>query len=149
MSVLASVKSNTPATVGGGGVGAALAPGGTGAAGAVNVSLVRIVALLDRAQKALAILRDVGDDLRAESMASGDVAEGLLASFGERMSLEQLTVISGMLIEIADGSQRLVQNGHDAARTALVDNFRVRVAQEALHSLGTDGAYVDSRRLAG
>jgi hypothetical protein len=108
-----------------------------------------MVALLDRAQKALAILRDVGDDLKAQAKATGDVADALLASFGERMSLEQLNVIAGMLIDIADGSQRLVQNGHDECRSALVNNFRVRVAQEALHSLGADGAYVDSRRIAG
>lgn len=125
------------------------APAGTGAAGVANLSMVRMTALLDQAQKALLILQDVGTDLLREANATGDLAEFLTASFGERVSLEQLRVIANMLIQIAEGSLHVVAQGHEAVRAAIVANFQVLVAQEALHSTGADGAYVDSQRRAG
>jgi len=132
------------------GMGTALvAPGGTGAAGAANMSMVRMTALLEQAHKAILILLDVGHDLRGEAEQTGDMAEYLTASFGERTSLEQLRMIANMLIQIADGSLNVVAVGHDAVRSALVANFQVLVAQEQLHATGADGAYVDSQRRAG
>ncbi len=129
--------------------GALAAPGGTGAAGAANLSMVRMAALLEQAQKALLILQDVGNDLRTEVAVTGDMAERLTASFGERMSLEQLGVIANMLTQIAEGSLNLITQGHDAVYTALRANFEVLVRQEALHATGADGAWVDSQRRAG
>lgn len=125
------------------------APGGTGAAGAANLSMVRMTALLDQAHRAILILQEVGVDLQREAAATGDMAEYLTASFGERTSLEQLRAIAAVLIQIAEGSLTVVASGHDAVRAALVANFQVLVAQEALHSTGADGAYVDSQRRAG
>lgn len=129
--------------------GALAVPGGTGAAGAANLSMVRMAALLDQAHKALKILEEVGVDLLREASTTADLAEHLTASFGERTSLEQLRAIAAMLTQIAEGSLNVVGNGHDAVRAALLANFQVLVAQEALHSTGADGAYVDSQRRIG
>lgn len=146
--VAAARGGNTLAPTAGSG-GTLVAPGGTGAAGAANLSMVRMTALLDQAQKALLILQDVGIDLLREASVTEEMANYLTASFGERISLEQLRVIAGLLTQIAEGSLTLVAQGHDAVRAALLANFRVLVAQEALHSTGADGAYVDSQRRAG
>jgi hypothetical protein len=127
--------------------GGALA--GTGAAGAANLSMVRITTLLQQAQQALLILQDVGINLTREATVTGDLADRLTASFGERTSLEELRIIAAILTQVVDGSLQLVARGHDAVRTALVANFQVLVAQEHLHSLGADGAWVDSQRRAG
>ena len=124
-------------------------PGGTGAVGQANQSMVRMTALLEQALKAFLILQDVGVDLRREAIATADMAEHLTASFGERVSLEQLVVIANMLTQIAEGSLTVVANGRDAVNAALVANFQVLIAQEALHSTGADGAYIDSQRRAG
>lgn len=133
----------------GGSVGALAAPAGAGAAGAANISMARMIVLLEQARKALLILQDVGADLMREASVTGEMADALTASFGERTSLEEMRVIAGMLLQIAEGSLSLVARGGDAARTALMANFQVLVAQEQLHALGADGAYVDSRRRAG
>ncbi len=125
------------------------APGGSGAVGTANMSMVRMTALLDQAQKALLILQDVGIDLLREASVTEEMANYLTASFGERISLEQIRVIAQMLTQIAEGSLTLIANGHDAVRSALISNFQVLVAQESLHALGADGAYVDSQRRAG
>lgn len=132
------------------GRGAALAmPGGTGAVGQANLSMVRMATLLEQARKSLLILQDVSSDLRAEVVNTADIAESLTASFGERISLEQLVVIANMLGQIAEGSIGVVAQGGDAVSSALVSNYQVLVAQDALHSLGADGAYVDSQRRLG
>lgn len=124
-------------------------PGGTGAAGQTNLSMVRMTALLEQAHRAILILQDVGIDLLREANATGDLAEYLTASFGERTSLEQIRAIAGVLTQVAEASLTVVANGHDAVRSAIVANFQVLVAQEALHALGADGAYIDSQRRAG
>lgn len=124
-------------------------PAGTGAVGVANLSMVRMAALLEQAQRALKILQDVGIDLMREVTITEDMANYLTASLGERISLEQLRIISQMLTQIVDGSLQLVANGNEAVRAALVANFQVQVAQEALHSTGADGAYIDSQRRAG
>lgn len=132
------------------GVGSAVAtPAGTGAVGSANLSMVRMTALLDQAYKSLLILQDVGIDLLREASVTEEMAHHLTASFGERISLEQIRVIATLLTQIAEGSLTLVAQGHDAVRAALLANFQVLVAQEGLHALGADGAYVDSRRRAG
>ncbi|MFI5938116.1 hypothetical protein [Actinoplanes sp. NPDC051494] len=142
-----ATSATAPAVRNGG--GALAAPAGPGAVGTTNLSMVRMVTLLDQALKALLILQDVGTDLLQETTTTEDLANHLTASFGERISLEQLRVIAGMLTQIAEGSLQIVGNGHDAVRTALLANFQVAVVQEQLHSLGADGAYVDSQRRAG
>lgn len=124
-------------------------PAGTGAVGVANMSLVRMTALLDQAQRALKILEQVGADLLREVTVTEEMANYLTASFGERISLEQLRVIAELLTQIAEGSLGLVGQGHDAVQAALIANFQVLVAQEALHSTGADGAYIDSQRRAG
>lgn len=125
------------------------APSGSGAVGTANVSMVRMTALLNQAHKAILILQDVGIDLLREASVTEEMANHLTASFGERISLEQIRVIAQLLTQIAEGSLTLVANGHDAVRAALVSNFQVQIAQEQLHSLGADGAYIDSQRRAG
>jgi hypothetical protein len=149
------MTSLTPATTPGGVTqqprgGAALAmPAGTGAAGAANLSMVRMGALLQQAHKAVKIFEEVGEELRHEATATAETADSLTASFGERISLEQLLVIANMLTQIAEGTERLIVNGADAVIGALAANFQVLVAQEQLHATGADGAYVDSQRRAG
>ncbi|WP_045740843.1 hypothetical protein [Actinoplanes rectilineatus] len=137
----------TPNTAGPG--TALAAPGGTGAAGAATMSMVRMTALLEQARKALLILQDVGVDLLRESAATKDTADYLTASFGERISLEEIVTIATMLGQIADASLNVVAQGHDSVRAALAANFQVLVVQEQLHALGADGGYVDSQRRAG
>ena len=131
------------------GGGAMAAPAGTGAAGAASVSMVRMVVLLEQALKGLKILEDVGNDLLKEVTVTEEMANYLTASFGERVSLEELKIIAQMLTQIVDGSKRLVLNGAVSVRNATVANFEVRAAQARLHALGADGAYVDSQRRAG
>lgn len=129
--------------------GALVAPGGTGAAGQANLSMARMSALLELAHKAFMTLQDVGDDLRAEVTATADMAEALTASFGERISLEQLVVTANILTQVAEASLAVVAQGRDAVNAALVANLQVRIAQEALHSTGADGSWIDSQRRAG
>ena len=124
-------------------------PGGTGAAGQANQSMIRMAALLEQAHKAFLILQDVGIDLRREAITTAEMADQLTASFGERISLEQLTVMANLLNQIAEGSLTVVAQGRDAVSAALVANYHVLIAQEALHSLGADGGYIDSQRRAG
>lgn len=128
---------------------AVVMPAGTGAAGATNLALVRMAALLQQALKAVKIFEDVGNDLRFEATTAGEVADLLTASLGERTSLEQLGTIADMLLQIAEGTELLISNGKDAVHGALSANFQVLAAQEALHATGADGAYVDSQRRAG
>jgi hypothetical protein len=111
--------------------------------------MTRMTVLLEQAHKALLILQDVGRDLLLQANVTGDMADHLTASLGERTSLEELRVIAAMLTRIADGSLQVVLSGHDSVRVALMANLQVLVAQETLHALGADGAYVDSRRRAG
>lgn len=129
--------------------GALATPDGTGAAGATAISLTRQYLLLDKAWQALKILEDVGIDLYGEVTVTEDMANHLSASYGERISLEQIRVIAGMLTQIAEGSLNLVLNGRDAVQSAVAANLQVRVIQEQLHATGADGAYVDSQRRAG
>ncbi|WP_033338952.1 hypothetical protein [Catenuloplanes japonicus] len=142
------------ANIGGGGIaprsgGAMAMPSGTGAAGAANVSMVRMIVLLGQAVRALDVLEDVGRDLLAEATTTEEMANYLTASFGERISLEEIRIIAQMLTQIVDGSKKLVHKGAESVRAATMANFQVRVAQEQLHSLGADGAWVDSQRRAG
>jgi hypothetical protein len=143
---LSTTSGGTPATTGG---SALAAPDGTGAAGATNLALARMAVLLDQARKAIQLLDEVGTDLLATAAAVEDVGNALGASTGERVSLEEIRVIARMLNEIADGSLALVARGHESTHAAFLANFQVLAAQEALHSLGADGAYVDSQRRAG
>jgi len=132
------------------GGGAALAaPSGTGAVGTTNLSMVRMTTLLEQAQKALLLLQDVGIDLLREASVTEDLANYLTASFGERISLEQVRVIAQLITQIVEASLQVVAQGHDAVRGALLANFQVQITQEQLHALGADGAYVDSQRRAG
>lgn len=124
-------------------------PGGTGAAGQANLSMARMAALLEQAHKAFLILQDVGADLRAETIATADMAEALTASFGERISLEQLVVTANILTQVAEASLTVVAQGRDAVNGALVANYQVLIAQEALHSTGADGRWIDSQRRMG
>lgn len=127
------------------GGGSLAMPGGSTAAAQANFSMVRMTTLLEQARKALLILQDVSTDLRSEVVSTADIAEALTASFGERVSLEQLVVIANMLGQIAEGSIGVVVQGHDAVSSALHSNFQVLVAQDALNSLGADGGYVSRR----
>ena len=145
---LAPTSGHSAVTRAGGG-GAVAAPGGTGAVGAANLSMARMTALFEQAEKAILILQDVGVDLLREATTTEDLATHLTASFGERISLEQIRIVANMLTQIAEGSLTVVRQGHESVRAALVANFQVLVAQEALHSLGADGAWVDSQRRAG
>ena len=132
------------------GRGTALAaPDGPGAAGVAAVSLTRQFLLLDKAHQALIILNDVGADLLREATANEDMVNYLTASYGERMSQEQIRTIAGMLVQIAEGSLSLVAQGRDACRAGAMANVQVQAIAEQLHATGADGAYVDSQRRAG
>lgn len=131
------------------GGGSLVAPSGTGAVGVVAISIARMSVLLEQAHKALLLLDDVGRDLRREATVTDDMVQYLTASFGERISIEQIRVIAGMLTQISEGSLGLVRQALDAVRQALVSNIQVQVAQEGVHATGADGGYIDSQRRVG
>lgn len=131
------------------GGGSLVTPSGTGAVGVVAISLARMSVLLEQAHKAFLLLQDLGVDLRNEATVTDDMVQYLTASLGERMSVEHIRVIAGMLTQIADGSLGLVAQALDAVRVALVSNMQVQVAQEGVHATGADGGYIDSQRRVG
>jgi len=134
----------------GGATGTALAaPAGTGAVGVVAISIARMSVLLDQAHKALKILDDVGGDLLREATVTDEMVQYLTASFGERISINEIRVIANMLTRISEGSLGLVAQALDNVRVALMSNIQVQRAQEGVHATGADGGYVDSQRRVG
>jgi hypothetical protein len=126
-----------------------VAPGGTGAVGVVAISIARMSVLLDQANKALLLLDDVGRDLHREATVTDEMVQYLTASFGERISIDEIRVIAGMLTQISEGSIGLVAQALDSVRQALVSNIQVQRAQEGVHATGADGGYIDSQRRVG
>jgi hypothetical protein len=131
------------------GGGSLIAPSGTGAVGVVAISIARMSVLLEQAHKALLLLDDVGRDLYREASGTEEMVQYLTASFGERISIEEIRVIAGMLTKISEGSLGLVAQALDNVRVALVSNIQVQRAQEGVHATGADGAYIDSQRRVG
>ncbi len=129
--------------------GTVAATTGTGAVGAANLSMIRMAVLLDQIHRGLKIIEDAAKELAVETTVTGEMAELLVGSFGERASLRQLQLLAGMLVRSVEGSTVLVVRSADGVKAALVANLQVQQAQKQLHDLGADGGYVDSQRRAG
>lgn len=124
-------------------------PDGAGAAGAAFVSMARVAVLLEQVNRSLVLFEEMGKEIADEVRVTGELAEFLTASLGEREALQQLRILADMLDKVSKSGQILVTKNREQVQAALVANAQVLRAQADLHALGADGAYVDGQRRAG